>query len=129
MTPLSHARIEAIRAYCAAATEGPWSVTNGSGRFRGFVATCGQDEDECIVEQAGDFWKPNGAKFDAEFIANARQDLPALLEAYGELQKKLALVRDQFEELIDTLPDIDQYKRRYRIDELRSSLIETTDGH
>lgn len=76
--------IDEIRASCKAATPGPWEY-NG---FRGVTAPAMNgtlDDDLGIAVH----WKPN-----ADFIANARQDIPDLLAALAEKDAEMAIVRD-----------------------------------
>jgi hypothetical protein len=70
--------LEAMRARCAAATPGPWqSFVEGRDHASGssFIRTAGED-----IELSG------ATINDQEFIANARQDLPRLVEEVRRLR-------------------------------------------
>jgi len=76
---MDKAERDAIRARCVAATSGPWTIDK-FGRY--------EDHDECaliIGETVNDMY--NYA--DAEFIAHARQDIPALLDALEAAEMRL----------------------------------------
>lgn len=80
MTKADKAERDAIRARCEAATPGPWGVTK-RGRF--------SDHDECYVDIG--IWAVRMDDYeDADFIANARQDVPALLAASVEADDAIA---------------------------------------
>jgi hypothetical protein len=92
---MTQEQLDAIRARCVAATPGPW-VTEESGDYvwwhdgteyvtkiadiRGwgyFTQTCKMTDDEAVAAQTAN----------AEFIARARQDIPALLYALKEAEE------------------------------------------
>jgi len=70
-----------IRAYCEAASDGPWYA-----EMLTFQSWCGlvrdKDDDCSIVRE--------GSETDVAFIANARTDLPRALEAAEKLRAALS---------------------------------------
>lgn len=68
-------RLDAIDAYCAAATEGPWALM---GNMRPEVQRVTNAAALVIAET---FWGGDGNGPDAAFIAAARTDLPAVVAA------------------------------------------------
>ena len=68
--------LTAIRARIEAATEGPWKA-----EFSGGMGNCVIPHDARSTREAVCVTRPYRALFDAEFIAHARTDVPALLEA------------------------------------------------
>ena len=67
--------LTAIRARIEAATEGPWKA-----EFSGGMGNCVIPHDARSTREAVCVTRPYRALFDAEFIAHARTDLPALLD-------------------------------------------------
>ena len=71
--------IEQIKERCEKATEGPWiSFVEGRDHTSGysFIRTSGDD-----IEISG------ASTFDQDFIAHARQDVPALIDEIFRLRK------------------------------------------
>ena len=103
---MRHLDIEAIRARCDAATRGPWTVValtcpNGDAIVDSITGTgepqwCDYGEGEgewftdslVLVETDMGVYGPTMP--DAQFIANARADVPALLAHIEELEQELA---------------------------------------
>jgi hypothetical protein len=90
--------IQAAKKRCEAATEGPWEFTDG---FYGwdsgiFPVGCEDKLNQSIIANNG---RGNGdpTEADAEFMARARSDLPAALEALEEAQGKLDAVEQWLE--------------------------------
>lgn len=80
--------LDAIEARANAATEGPWDsyTVPGTGRIAGYVAVAISDTEMQIARFEGGF-------FDAEFIAHARTDVPALVARVRELEAAVERVR------------------------------------
>lgn len=94
--------LEAIKKRCEAATEGPWEFVRdketsrewlffGPTRYKRFDTVLF----DTILSEYRDalYSAENGLEFtdaDFEFIAHARQDVPALIEYIEELETKLA---------------------------------------
>jgi len=76
---LTQEQIEEIRKRAEDATPGPWKVG-----VDGYVCNAGFYVTDTIVE---DITSNIFEKEDAEFIANARQDIPALLAHIAELER------------------------------------------
>jgi len=81
---------DAIRARCEAATSGPWEYDGMHNEIQtpysenGFWLICSEvrtHPSEKILDEFGHTYNP-----DFEFIANARQDIPALLDALDEAE-------------------------------------------
>ena len=87
--------LTAIRARIEAATEGPWKA-----EFSGGMGNCVIPHDARSTREAVCVTRPYRALFDAEFIAHARTDLPALLAAVEDV---LALHRPIEIEPSDTI--------------------------
>lgn len=85
MNRLNKEQLEEIRQRAEAATEGPWKVG---------VANTVVLADADFVEVA---YAPLEYK-DADFIANARQDIPALLDHIAKLQGKIDLYESYAQE-------------------------------
>lgn len=79
------ADLEAIKRRCEAATPGPWEV-NGSPHDR-HMATVGRH----YITTPNREGRSSRNEAIAEFIAHAREDLPALLEA---VERLLSMLRD-----------------------------------
>ena len=77
-------RLTDIRARLAAATEGPWSVDG--------PAQCGPGDTLTVypVEDGGTLAYVQPSWDDAEFIAHAREDIPALLAEIDRLRGELS---------------------------------------
>ncbi|MEU4570812.1 hypothetical protein [Micromonospora sp. NPDC023956] len=102
MTDTSNALdLNAIRRRAQAATPGPWGVGNGTNVVRGLEVTgrgsytCIQSVAEMVDEYDREGW--GHAEFvevdpedDAEFIAHARTDIPALLAEVDRLRAEVA---------------------------------------
>lgn len=103
--------LDAIEARASKATAGPWNVYAGcshdhSARTRG-IGSDAIPKSECVFED------PCLASEDAEFIAHARDDIPALVARVRELTPRVIegeweSVRDQ----LDALPDGAQIRWR-----------------
>jgi hypothetical protein len=81
---LDDAELEAIRRRCNAATPGPWkSMIEGRDHTSGnsFIITGGGNGRGSDIELSG------ATDADQDFIANARQDIPRLLEEIIRLKK------------------------------------------
>lgn len=83
--------IEAIRARCEAATEGPWVIVERDDGDGGPIPP------EWLVgmeRHPRGYWEKDNTmlekKADAEFIAHSREDIPALLARVAELEAGLA---------------------------------------
>lgn len=98
--------LDAIRQRLAAATPGPWGVGNGTHIVRGLQVT-GRGSFTCIQSIAEiddeddrlDWDHPDEVEVDpeddAEFIAAARSDIPALLAEVDRLRVDLAAADEQ----------------------------------
>lgn len=89
--PLTEERIAEIRARAEAATPGPWKA--GKDDFTKNIIEAVKDRGTIIVQRRDDhnmFWNsiiPLKQTFsDADFIAHAREDVPALLEEVERLR-------------------------------------------
>ena len=96
-------RLEAIQRRVDAATEGPWNVDidDTGGPFTLWPSVDGpEDADETIIHRAGfkqEFWEANSlrrCKANAEFIANAREDVPYLLALLTRQQEEIDRLRE-----------------------------------
>ena len=94
--------LSAIRARCAEATPGPYRVAIG-----GYLITAQYDprypEGQCkiIVADTMSFNNPSFIKIaerNAVFFANARTDIPALLEHIGELRAENERLKEALSE-------------------------------
>ena len=94
--------LDAIRARAEAATPGPWEPDTS---VRGDCVVWGPDGQFLLTQQAEPHWLPdaNGAprqvafdvdRRDCEFIAHAREDIPALLAEIERLRAKAEDVRN-----------------------------------
>jgi len=92
---MDKAERETIRTRCDAATSGPW-IVDKCGRF--------SDHDECYVVM-GDETVECFSYENADFIAHARQDIPALLDALDESEKECA----------DAKAERDRWKARFEV--------------
>ena len=91
--------LAAIRARYEAATEGPWINAHGEfvSQAETYIAICRVNRPVLEDIVAGKtILAPRGAEqANEDFIAHARTDLPAVVEALEEAQKKLEAVRTQ----------------------------------
>jgi len=88
-------QLNAIRARCEAATPGPWGLVRGTDNLiianadteyvpADVICSIFRGLTPCSIHPFTDKLSVN-----AEFIANARQDIPALLDYIAELEAKL----------------------------------------
>lgn len=135
--PLSPERLAEIRERAAAATPGPWGTyDDGTGRYdiaaelqdTGHGFTCrrqvAQTVDEPIdndpAHRDWDADEDDDQIFaDAEFIAHAREDLPALLAEVERLRSD----RDRFADRVDTLTSVAKGNLRH-VQELTKQLMD-----
>lgn len=84
--PMTQEQLDAIRERTEKATEGPWDVEG--------PAYCGPLDTLVVypVEDGGALAYVQPSWEDAEFIAHARQDVPALL---AEVERLRAVIKDQ----------------------------------
>jgi hypothetical protein len=81
MAPLSAELLDEMERRCAAATPGPWvSFIEGRDHMAGdsFIRTAGED-----------IYLQGATKADQDFIASARQDVPALVAEVRRLGQRL----------------------------------------
>jgi hypothetical protein len=106
---LTQKQIDEIRARCEAATEGPWWWPFGSEAL--LVEKCGYYCDEkighvdheVVIGRYGG--QPHYVKLkDARFIAHARTDIPALLDALEEAQREVEGLREGLKQIVDYDP-------------------------
>jgi hypothetical protein len=91
MTSEHDARVAEIKARSAAATPGPWNVTELEGHWisgAGYVQ--GMTYYVFEAEQRGDGECGSMLKEDAEFVAHSREDVPFLLDRLAEARTQLA---------------------------------------
>jgi len=107
--PMTPDPIPAIRQRVEKATPGPWEATHGGGNRCDGISTLFHthelhekcwDFPNCpggreIVTTDGGYYGPNWA--DAEFIAHAREDIPALLAAWDTQQTALRRLVEQLD--------------------------------
>ena len=92
-------QLEAIRQRAAKATVGPWRWDNGNDRDATMPVLKSGDDVVMDFGDAEPYYPTEGIppeEADAEFIANARQDIPALLAL---LDRKSSIITAQREEL------------------------------
>jgi hypothetical protein len=83
------AELEAIRRRCEGTTSGPWeSFVEGRDHLGGnnFIRTGGMDDQSPDIELLG------ASVVDQDFIANARQDIPRLLDEIERLKESAKLL-------------------------------------
>ena len=93
---MNGAQIAEIRARCEAATPGPWIVSNGRDKVCAKNVPAYADKTarvvvaDCMKENNGRRFEEDYAmaQRDAEFIAHARQDIPALLDEVERLTEE-----------------------------------------
>jgi hypothetical protein len=90
MTRLTIEQIEAIRERAEKATEGPWYPTQHHVATNPNVSGGYPPSPESICSLADGEYIENYNQADAEFIANARQDIPALLAEVDRLNAQLS---------------------------------------
>jgi hypothetical protein len=81
-----------LRALCAQATAGPWSVLHHGRRTHANVIRAGGDAGLFIDVGSGlkaEYTDPDQCKADARFIAAAREAVPALLDENARLRAAL----------------------------------------
>lgn len=84
-TPSTPLDLDAISARAAAATEGPWVIE----RARIWSGEPHPPKTELLMFRGGREWTP-----DAEFIAHARTDVPALVEEVKRLREQVGCMQD-----------------------------------
>jgi hypothetical protein len=86
-----------LRALCAQATAGPWSVLHHGRRTHANVIRAGGDAGLFIDVGSGlkaEYTDPDQCKADARFIAAAREAVPVLLDENARLRAALRSVCD-----------------------------------
>jgi hypothetical protein len=101
---------DAIEARAAAATEGPWA---NLGHDIGQVVYDSQGPCELVGPVMLGRAIGEAHPTDAEFIAHARTDIPALLTALRERDATIARVRDVAEELIQSFDRVESSRALY----------------
>lgn len=91
-TVMTDAERDAIRARLAAATPGPWHVSNDG--LKVWLAVCVVGQRRLILPQADSILLAHG-KPDAEFIAHAPADMRALLAEVERLRNALRTALDE----------------------------------
>ena len=107
---LTAAQLDAVEARAKAATPDPWEkgVDDTGGPFTGWPSVVAPSADISVVHRAGfkqEYWgdlSRQQANANADFIAAARTDIPALLRD----------LRAAREALLDVLAEIDEYGLR-----------------
>ena len=92
MTP---ERLQAIRARCEQATPGPWSWAPG------YVLVSARGDRILVLDYT--YGPRQLTEADAEFVAHAREDVPALLEEVERLQAEVRALRRRLRELREQL--------------------------
>ena len=90
--PLTKEYLEAVRRRCREATEGPWtSFIEGRDQALGGASFImrGKDQDK------DDLYLDGGTVADYDFVANARQDIPLLIDEIERLQAELNLLQEE----------------------------------
>lgn len=103
---MTEKQLEEIKERCEAATPGPWRW-----RYRTFLTECGEYEDhpsvstvtDCTICDLGDsnsYCSDGNGIYDedsdAEFIAYAREDIPALLEEIEKLKEEIKNLEKEY---------------------------------
>ena len=103
--PMTEERLAEIRGREKAATQGPWKA--GKDDFTKNIIQAAKDRGTIIVQRRDDhnmFWNsyiPIEQTFaDADFIAHAREDIPALLDEVERLRTENEKLREEFGEAI-----------------------------
>lgn len=105
MADLTPERLTALRALCEGASPAPWNVESDSElsifcadeeRPRIARVDPDRDDDEDVPEDEAESYN-----CDAEFIAAARDALPALLDEVERLRAEVARIRGEAERVID----------------------------
>ena len=89
--PMTQERLDAIQAREAKATAGPWAIDGPAQCGPGDTLTVYPVEDGGALAYVQPSWE------DAEFIAHARQDVPALLAEVERLRARLTVDDDMVE--------------------------------
>ena len=97
---ISNVNLDAIRKRAEAATKGPWYRGEGyeqskrgnyvASESNGLIICAEQDDTDCVLSTE-----------DAEFIAKAREDVPALLAEVERLKEKLAYISELSEDFYE----------------------------
>ena len=118
--------LDAIEARANAATKGPWAwQANDKGYPQQIVGN-----DDGLVLVAETFTGPEHFPAEAEFIAHARTDVPALIAALREAQIKLNALRGQAEmPLLSWEPSsVVDTARKVGWDQARAAILRILDG-
>lgn len=94
---LTNEQLDAIRKRAEAATEGPWYYDNQTGDL--IEINTGKYPKKVLADEAT-----------GVFLANAREDVPALLAEVERLQQRLSLAEDLLSEAHDLLDDVHCYE-------------------
>ena len=91
--------LEAIRAMCEAASEGPWRTGKVSFMYQGIAIRRGESGADLRKLASVEHWRDSeGGIFDgtanADFIAHSRTDIPALLDAIDEKDGEIERLRE-----------------------------------
>lgn len=117
MSPMTPAELEAIKARCNAATEGPWksaySVSEGS-----WIESKRGDGIANVV-----FWR------DEEFLRNARTDVPALVAEVERLQKIANQTLNDYREKISASYECEVAAIQAELEEEREEVERLREDH
>jgi len=75
-----------VKALAEAATPGPWYVVEH--RFEDYTGVCTKNRDRITGNGRGYPYDPGCSRADAEFIAAAREAVPALIDEVERLQEE-----------------------------------------
>jgi hypothetical protein len=95
MIPMTQQRLDEIRTRCARAKRGPWAGAAPRGDYR-FSVLDANDLLVCRVNSISN----------TDFIAHARQDIPALLSEVERLQAEVERFRAKRNETIDAIENL-----------------------
>jgi hypothetical protein len=102
-SPLTEQQLDDIDARHKAATKGPWTVSEN------YSDVLGPDGD-----QLASYWDPTSQTRNGEFIAHAREDVPALLDEVRRLRFRLAELGEQGPNDRETVSEAAQMYRSLR---------------
>lgn len=96
MTDTTTNDLDAITARADAASEGPWETRPSLGRVASLLGRWSVETTEAVDDPRNISYEVNGAA-DAEFIAHAREDVPALIAEVHELRAERDAYRSDAE--------------------------------
>ena len=121
MNHLTTQELETIRKRAEQATEGPWRIEKDS-----YVCNAGYHTTDTIISP--DITSEVYEEYDADFIANARTDIPKLLAEVDRLRAVLTQIDELSDDFynIESIDEVPTFVLRPDLEDYRDTIHEIT---